>query len=159
MDCNLPGSSVHKISQARILEWVAISFSRGSFWPTGRTWISCLAGGFFTDEPLGKPWARTMINHYFTNNVGQVSHLFNLISYWLITFILQTEKKAQRGTSLVVQWLRVHLSMQGTWVWSLVWEDCGNYAHDHNYRSLLTLEPTIPKDRALATKKPPQWEV
>ena len=31
MDCSLPGSSVHGISQARILEWVAISFSRGSF--------------------------------------------------------------------------------------------------------------------------------
>ena len=30
MDCNLPGSSVHRISQARILEWVAVSFSRGS---------------------------------------------------------------------------------------------------------------------------------
>ena len=33
MGCNLPGSSFHGISQARILEWVAISFSRGSFWP------------------------------------------------------------------------------------------------------------------------------
>ena len=31
MDCNPPGSSVHGISQARILKWVAISFSRGSF--------------------------------------------------------------------------------------------------------------------------------
>ena len=34
MDCSLPGSSVHGISQARILEWVAISFSRGSSQPT-----------------------------------------------------------------------------------------------------------------------------
>ena len=33
MDCSLPGSSVHGISQARILEWIAISFSRGSSWP------------------------------------------------------------------------------------------------------------------------------
>ena len=33
MDCSPPGSSVHGISQARILEWVAISFSRGSSWP------------------------------------------------------------------------------------------------------------------------------
>ena len=38
-DCSLPGSSVHGISQARILEWVAISFSRGSSWP--RDW-TCL---------------------------------------------------------------------------------------------------------------------
>ena len=39
MDCNLPGSSIHGISQARILEWVAISFSRGSSWPRDQTCI------------------------------------------------------------------------------------------------------------------------
>ena len=40
MDCNLPGPSVHGISQARILEWAAISFSRGSSWPRAWTHIS-----------------------------------------------------------------------------------------------------------------------
>ena len=49
MDCSLPGSSVHGILQARILEWVAISFSRGSSWPRDRSRVSCVAGGFFTD--------------------------------------------------------------------------------------------------------------
>ena len=53
MDCNPPGSSVHEISQARILEWVAISVSRWSFWPIDQTCISCLAGGFLTTEPVG----------------------------------------------------------------------------------------------------------
>ena len=48
MDCSPPGSSVHGILQARILEWVAISFSRGSSWPGDRTWVSCIAGRFFT---------------------------------------------------------------------------------------------------------------
>ena len=42
MDCSLPGSSVHGISQARILEWIAISFSRGSTQPRNRTHISCI---------------------------------------------------------------------------------------------------------------------
>ena len=42
MDCSLPGSSVHEIFQARILEWVAISFSGGSSWPRVRTRISCI---------------------------------------------------------------------------------------------------------------------
>ena len=37
MDCSLPGSSVHRIFQARVLEWVAISFSRGSSQPRDRT--------------------------------------------------------------------------------------------------------------------------
>ena len=41
MDCSLPGSSVHEISQARILEWVAISFSRGSSQPRDQVQISC----------------------------------------------------------------------------------------------------------------------
>ena len=40
MDCSLPGFSVHGISQARILEWVAISFSRGSSWPRDWTCMS-----------------------------------------------------------------------------------------------------------------------
>jgi len=55
MDRRPPGSSVHGISQARILEWVAISFSRRSFQPKDQTPVSCLAGGFFTTEPPGKP--------------------------------------------------------------------------------------------------------
>ena len=46
-------SSVHGISEARILEWVAISFSRASSRPRGQTHISCLAGRFFTTMPLG----------------------------------------------------------------------------------------------------------
>ena len=48
MDCNLPGSSVHGIFQARILEWVAISFSRRSSWPRDWTCISCVIGRHFT---------------------------------------------------------------------------------------------------------------
>ena len=48
MDCSLPDSSVHWIQQARMLEWVATSFSRGSPGPRNQTWVSCLAGGFFT---------------------------------------------------------------------------------------------------------------
>ena len=45
---SLPGSSVHGIFQARILEWVNISFSRGSSWPRDRTWVSCIAVICFT---------------------------------------------------------------------------------------------------------------
>ena len=48
MDCSLPVSSVHGILQARILEWVAIPFSRGSSQLRGWTWVSCIAHRFFT---------------------------------------------------------------------------------------------------------------
>ena len=47
MDCSPPGSSVHGILQARVLEWVAIPFSRGSSWPRDRTQVACTAGGIF----------------------------------------------------------------------------------------------------------------
>ena len=49
MDFSPPGSSVHGISQARVLEWIAISFFRGSSQPRDQTWISCIASRFFTD--------------------------------------------------------------------------------------------------------------
>ena len=48
LDHSLPGSSVHGILQARILEWVVMPSSRGSSWPRGWTCISCITGGFFT---------------------------------------------------------------------------------------------------------------
>ena len=48
MDCSPLGSSVHGILQGRILEWVAIPFSMGSSWPRDWTWVSCVAGRFFT---------------------------------------------------------------------------------------------------------------
>ena len=58
MDCSVPGSSVHGILQARVLEQVANSFSRASFQPRDQTRISCIpsiAGRLFTNEPLEKP--------------------------------------------------------------------------------------------------------
>ena len=48
MDCRLPGSSIHGIFQARVLEWGAISFSRGSFQPRDRTQVSRITGRCFT---------------------------------------------------------------------------------------------------------------
>ena len=48
VDCSLLGSSVHGIFQARILEWIAISLSRGSSQPRDQTPVSCITGRFFT---------------------------------------------------------------------------------------------------------------
>ena len=55
VDCSPPdsgalsGSSVHEILQVRILEWVAVSFSRGSSQPRGWTWVTCTAGRLLTN--------------------------------------------------------------------------------------------------------------
>ena len=64
----LSGSSVHGISQARILEWVAISFSRRSSQPSNQTLVSCIScivGRFFTSEPPGKSYETlwVQLNH------------------------------------------------------------------------------------------------
>ena len=59
MDCSPSGSSVRGISQVRILEWVAISSSRGSSRPGIESASLARAGGFFTTEPSGK--------HYVSN--------------------------------------------------------------------------------------------
>ena len=48
IDCSLPGFSVHVIFQTRVLEWVAISFSRGSSQPRDQTQVSSIAGRCFT---------------------------------------------------------------------------------------------------------------
>ena len=55
------GSSVPGISQTRILEWVVISFSRGSSWSRDQTLFSALAGGLFTTEPPGKSLSFTVL--------------------------------------------------------------------------------------------------
>ena len=53
MGCSLPGSSVHGILQARIMEWVAMPSFRGSSQPRDGT-CACIAGGFLTAVPPGK---------------------------------------------------------------------------------------------------------
>ena len=58
--CNPMGYRVHGILQARMLEWVAFPFSRGSSLPRDRTEVSCIAGGFFTSwttrEAMDEMW-------------------------------------------------------------------------------------------------------
>ena len=55
VDCSPPGSSVHGILQARILEWVAILLPRGSSQAKYQTWVSCTALDSLLSEPPGKP--------------------------------------------------------------------------------------------------------
>ena len=73
MDCNLPGSSVHRILQARILEWVAYPFSRRCSQPKNPTGFSCIVGRFFTS------WATRTI--FFFNISSFFKKLFSL--YWV----------------------------------------------------------------------------
>ena len=56
MDCSLPGSFIHGIFQAKILEWVAISFSRRSSQPRDWTWVSHIVGRCFTVWAIRGVW-------------------------------------------------------------------------------------------------------
>ena len=86
MDCNPPGSLVHGILQARILEWISIPFSRGSSWPKDQTLVSCITGVFFTIS--------RMQNILLTNANGKMmrgsidlrlhqTHYMELALFWL----------------------------------------------------------------------------
>ena len=62
LDYNLPDSFVYEILQARILEWVAIPFSRGSFWPRDQTQVSNITGRFFTIWATLKAYTNRLIS-------------------------------------------------------------------------------------------------
>ena len=129
MDCTPPGFSVDGILQARILEWVAISSSRGSSWPRDQTCVSCVAGRFFgiwvTKEA---PFFNIRLN------IRQL--------YSFICFCIQTPRIWSFG------WSKEKLTsgLPCTRVWFLVWEQsiCCRATKPvrHNYWSLCTLEPT-----------------
>ena len=76
MDCSLPGSSVHGIFQAIVLEWIAISFSRGSSWPRDRTQVSHIVGRRFTI------WATSEVH---TAHLPLLRFLTHSVLVWLPT--------------------------------------------------------------------------
>ena len=72
VDCSLPSSSVHGILQERILEWVAISFSRGSSQSRDRNQVFCIAGRFFTIWATRK--AYNAVKVYSTQYVSKLEN-------------------------------------------------------------------------------------
>ena len=85
MDCIPSGSYVHGISQVRILEWVAISYSRGSPWPRDLTCVSYgswIADRFFTTEPLGKPWTSSSVRMADPKKLKRRKVMLPWIQWW-----------------------------------------------------------------------------
>ena len=84
------GSSVHEISQARLLEWVAMPSSRGSFPPRARTQVSHIAGGFFTAKPPGKPRIYIKLTFFFFTFICIyfLRHLFPGHKFLFLQFLL-----------------------------------------------------------------------
>ena len=126
-DCSLQGSSVHGIFQARILEWVAISYFRGSSQPRDQTLFSCvsyIAGGFFTTEPLGKPlnpWNASKrifmqtcilslslipVGPVFPVVFGQINYVFYGFVFWIF---ISGPDEIVHSHAFQGQWARKHL--------------------------------------------------
>ena len=125
MNCSLPGSPVHGILQARILEWVTIPVSRGSSQPRGLNpglphyrqilyhlsrwgspqlhWTPCC---FMNRPAMHPPQGLCTCNSLFLEYSSR-RYLHDSLPYHSAVL------KAETGTSLVVQWLRICLPMQG----------------------------------------------
>ena len=144
MDGSPPGSSVHRILQARILDRVALSYSRGYCWPRDWTWVSHTAGGFFTiwatilagmiNYIMGwtlilhmLPYEVIFINPQlqFPKPIAQSSNndLPDICSQWSRIFpISPSESLVGTSASLVAQMIKHLPAMQETWVWFWGWE-------------------------------------
>ena len=108
MDCSLPGSSVHGILQARILEWVAMLFSTGSSQPRDQTQVSCIAGRFFivwaTREAPRRPLVITY-SFFCRHQPSLVRNHWNVItvensSERIITLFVQDIARARNATNI-----------------------------------------------------------
>ena len=78
MDCSLTGSSVHGIFQTRILEWVAISFSRGSSRPRDRTRVSCIVGSCFTVWATREVVTKWILLVRYESSIKWIINKFNM---------------------------------------------------------------------------------
>ena len=81
IDCIPPGSSIHWIFQARVLEWVAIPFSRGSSWPRDQTLVPHIAGRCFT------VWATREAPSYIHIHIYIYTHIYIRIHIYIHTYI------------------------------------------------------------------------
>ena len=79
MDCSLPGSSIPGILEARMLEWVAIPFSSGSFWPKVWTHSSWITGRFFTI------WASWEAFQWYAG--FYLEPFFFFFFFWILSYI------------------------------------------------------------------------
>ena len=143
IDYSPPGSSVHGILQARILEWVAISFSRGSSWLRDRTWVSCITGRFFTIWATSESESRSVVPDSLqphglyspwnspAKNTGEGIHSFlqgifltqgsnpGLLHYRQILYHLSH----QGSPSCYIKWIQ--MSIPPSWYSWLIWLKLG----------------------------------
>ena len=112
IDCSLAGSSIHRIFQERVLEWVAISFSRGSSQPRDQTQVSRIAGRCRTVSATREAKGKALIcfwwelpSKFYGGQFGNIS-IINTCAFWysrLLLGIYLTDKLAHTGSTAFVQ--------------------------------------------------------
>ena len=147
MDCSPPGSSVRGISQARILEWVVISFPRGSSPPRVQS-LTCIAGGFFTTEPPGKPQVKFYSPTKTTTTESHSSHYTSITKTALRYYILNSLDTISVNICFLLSYKFLHQGPSfALWARKLgrhTWPFPGkltDLSPDHNSRSNLDMSP------------------
>ena len=97
MDSRPPGSSVHEIFQARILEWVAIPFSRGSSQPRDQIQVSHIAGGFFTSWTTRE----AHLTYYICSIPFRIFQMDRFLSLSFHCYISNTKNNSQHPVNAV----------------------------------------------------------
>ena len=140
MDCSPPGSSVRGISQARVLEWVAISSSRGSSPPRGRTCVSCIAGRFFTNVWLTLPVFVAVLSLWISLPFRRLANFaFSSVKKNDQQRLLERRRPSQErgGTSKLLR-LRSGHHRRAPWE-SIYWHFSGNSRPVCSIRGLVTI--------------------
>ena len=110
MDCSPLGSSIPGILQVRILEWVAILFSRGSSWSRDWTCISCgscIIGRFSIAEPPGKPWSTGSSKKQESSEKTSISALLTMpkpLTVWITINCGKFWKRQEYQTTWPTSW-------------------------------------------------------
>ena len=113
VDCNLLGFSIHGILQARILEWIAISFSRGSSWPRDQTPVSCIGGRRFNlwaTRGAYSPW-----NSPGQNTMGSLSLLQRIFPTEGSNPGLPHCRWNHKGSPRILEWVACPFSSRSSW--------------------------------------------
>ena len=113
IDCSLPGSSIHRISQTRILEWVVISFSRRSSWPRDWICVSCIGRQILYNCPTWENVSHSVMSNCLwpmdcsppASSVHRISQA-RILKWVVISF--------SRRSSWPRDW--THISCIGRWV-------------------------------------------
>ena len=110
MDCSPSGSAIHGILQARVLEWVAISFSRSSSQPMDWTRVSCIVGRCFTISATTEvqPQAKFILIHCFillrrVRLMKALLYIYTFNWWWLLWLFLIRDFQEKAVMKILVQ--------------------------------------------------------